>query len=266
MAAYAGSVEAELEMKPIDLCDLIRSELGLGYCDGLKPKQIVELGNSKLGRPIVGGDRTVKEEAASLRAAIRKLPPRFWDPDIAVAKNSNPQSLVAWLVAKPASAGGFAGVVACSQGAKMIDTKTIHTSGGCEIDGFSVLQRPGAYSTVDHDMVELQKLFKNDRNALKIGDCAFQVQERAQPEKAQTTILGRSNKCNARFVGLLTPKWMAVGLYHFSSTEAEALTFALFEEFRKEAFSAAPVVPPPQAVQEAAPVAPVAAAAEEPAS
>jgi len=171
--------EAEHEMKPIDLTDLIRKELDLGHCDDMKPKAIVELANSKIGHQSLGGAATVKEEAAACRAAIRQLPPRFWDPDMSITKASPPADLVAWLTAKPASAGGFCAAVACSViSPKSIDTRTVIISGPCDIDGSSVLRHRGQFTTIDHECEEVLKLFRSDRTADKIGDVSFHVTER----------------------------------------------------------------------------------------
>ena len=231
-------------MKPVDLTDLIRKELDLGHCDGLKPKQIVELANAKLGRALLGGDKTVKNECSACRKAIRTLPPRFWDPEINVSKGAaTPASLVAWLSAKPASAGGFAGVVACSiVNAKSADTRTMVISGSCTIDGSSILRGQGQFSSLDHEATEFSKFFRNERTAEKIGDEAFHVVDRLQPDKGQTIMHTKSTKGRARAVGLLTPKWMVIGIYAFTNGPDEAETLALLEALRTEAFSVKPVV------------------------
>jgi hypothetical protein len=236
------NAEAEHEMKPIDITDLIRKELDLGPCDGMKPKDIVALANSKIGIQLLGGDKTVKEEASHCRGAIRQLPPRFWNPEISVNKNSTPTELVAWLMAKPSSCGGFCGAVACNViNAKSIDTRSVVISGPLDIESMSLLRRRGGFSTIDHECEEISKLFRSEATATKIGDATFHVTQRSQPDKGQNSMLCASTKIHARFASLLTPKWMLIGIYQFTSSPDEAETLALLESLRVEAFSCTPI-------------------------
>ncbi len=103
------------------------------------------------------------------------------------------------------------------------------------------------------------RLFRSERNAEKIGDCTFLVQERLQPAPGQMLMLAKSNKCNARFAALLTPKWLLLGLYNFSAS-TEGSTLAILDELRKEAFSS-PAVPQPPIGETAEGSAPTTAAA-----
>lgn len=242
------SVEMEEAMKPLDICELIKAELSLGECEGMKPKAVIEMAQQKLGLE-PSTEKTAKEESQRCRAAIRLLPPRFWNPDISVSRGSSPSSLISWLLAKPASAGGFAAAVACvCISNKAIDTKSVTSGGSGMIDGFSILRASGSYNTIDHEMDCIARLFRSERNAEKIGDCTFIVQDRLQPAPGQMLMLAKSNKCNAKFAALLTPKWMLLGLYNFCAT-TESDTLALLEELRKEAFSTA--APQSAAVPEA---------------
>jgi hypothetical protein len=53
-------------------------------------------------------------------------------------------------------------------------------------------------------------------------------------------MLCASTKIHARFASLLTPKWMLIGIYQFTSSPDEAETLALLESLRVEAFSEKP--------------------------
>jgi hypothetical protein len=235
MSACVGA-EADATMKPIDLVALLKVELDLGRCDDLLPKHIIELANEKLSRlPIEGA--SVKDEAVSCRAVVRGLPASFWTPDT-VRGGSNPQELVDRILAKPATAGGFAAAVACKViNPKTIDTRSVVWGGALSIDGFSILRSRGAYCTTEAEMESFAKLFKTERNAEKLGDCTFLVSDRSQPAPGQMLMLAKANKCNAKIAALYTPKFCLLAVYQFVDASAEADTLAFLEAMRKEAFS-----------------------------
>jgi hypothetical protein len=238
--------EAEIELKPYELANLLATELNLkdnndnadheNDLDSMKPKDIVALANKRLGIHELGGEATVKEEARHSRATVRGLPSRFWTP-LRVRNGSSLEELLQRLLAKPASAGGFSCAMAAEViSSKNIDTKSIVSQGGATaFDGFDILRPSGAYSTLDHDLSNLFKLFRSAGTSERIGDCSFAVQERTQPCKGQVVMTAKATKCTARYVALLTPKWLLVGVYqHVGSVEAEDATLALFEELRLE--------------------------------
>jgi hypothetical protein len=235
MSACVGA-EADATLKPYDLAALLKVELDLGRCNDLLPKQIIELANEKLSRlPVEGA--SVKDEAVSCRAVVRALPASFWTPDT-VRGGSKPQELVDRILAKPATAGGFASAVACTVlNPKAIDTRSVVWGGALSVDGFSILRPRGAYCTTESEMGAFAKLFKTERSAEKLGDCTFLVNDRSQPAPGQTLMLAKANKCDAKIAALYTPKWCLLAVYQFVDASAEAHTLALLEAMRKEAFS-----------------------------
>mmetsp|Transcript_8787 Transcript_8787/g.14600 ORF Transcript_8787/g.14600 Transcript_8787/m.14600 type:complete len:237 (-) Transcript_8787:321-1031(-) len=229
--------DVDATMKPIDLAALLKVELDLGRCDDLLPKDIVELANEKLSRQPVEG-ANVKDEAVACREAVRALPISYWSSAV-VTKGSNPQEILDRILAKPATAGGFACAVACTvMSPKDIDQRTAVWGGAYTIDGFGVLRPPGAYCTTEHEMSALAKLFKSKKPSEKLGDCTFLVTDRSQPAPGQMLMLCKSNKCNAKLAGLYTPKWCVLAVYHFVDAATEAGTLAVLEEMRIEAFGA----------------------------
>lgn len=241
------TAEAEVALKPFQLANLLRSELELVIDDNdndnnhggeIKPKDIVALAWAKLGEN--NGSLTtdnVKDNARAARAMVRSLKANFWT-DIKARNGTEMKDLLHRLLAKPTSAGGFAAGIACTCfGAKNIDTKNIHAQGISSIDGFTVLRGPGAYITLDHEMEMLYKLFKSSHvDVCKIGDTTFRVEERTQPYKGQDLLTAKATKCDARFVALLTPRWLLVGLYQYvvNSNETNAAILQLFEDLRLE--------------------------------
>jgi hypothetical protein len=226
------TAEAEINLKPYEIANLLRAELDIE--DDVKPKEIVVLANKVLGRD--GGDASVKEELMAARAVVRSLPAEKWT-DIK-AKGASTEELLDRLLAKPASAGGFAAAVACKcLSPKNIDTRSVISKGVSSIDGFQVLRGAGSFNSLDHEMTCIQKLFKTERPAEKIGDVTFKVEERTQPSPGQILMTAKASKCEARFVALLTPKWLLLGMYQFAGGASEAETLQLFETLRLEALS-----------------------------
>jgi hypothetical protein len=233
-ACIDAKKEIELELKPYDLCKLIANELDLE--NDCKPKELIALANEKLGREPQGGDASVKEEARAVRQVIRDLPPSFWGEETVGKGNSSPENLVTRLLLKPATAGGFCSGVACRRlPNKAVDTKTVFSQGALSIDGFSVLPSPGQYSKLDFEMENIAQLFGTMRDAVALGHCTFIVQSREQVAPGSSVMTCKANKCSARLIALLTPKFCLVGLYNFSGPEAEAKTLGLFEDLRVEA-------------------------------
>ena len=231
--------EAEIALKPFQLANLLRSELDLledhDDDEDTKPKDIVALAWVKLGLKNDALTENVKDNARAARAIVRSLNATFWT-DRKARGGTDMNDLLDRLLAKPASAGGFAAGIACTCiGTKNIDTKNIHSKGVGAIDGFTVLRSAGAYATLDHEMEILYKLFRSQADACKIGDTTFRVEERTQPYKGQDVLTAKATKCDARFVALLTPKWLLVGLYqHVVDNETDAAILKLFEDLRLE--------------------------------
>lgn len=234
------TAEAEVALKPFQLANLLRSELDL-FPDGdggeeeAKPKDIVALAWANLGLESGSLTENVKDNARAARAVVRSLKSDFWT-DKKARGGMEMKDLLDRLLAKPASAGGFSAGIACTCiGNKNIDTKNIHSKGIGVIDGFTVLRGAGAYMTLDHEMEILYKLFRSHSDACKIGDTTFRVEERTQPYKGQDLLTAKATKCDARFVALLTPKWLLVGLYqHVVENETDAAILQLFEDLRLE--------------------------------
>jgi hypothetical protein len=242
--AMCITAEAEVALKPFQLANLLRSELELLPDDDdkdseeAKPKDIVALAWAKLGQDNGALTENVKDNARAARAIVRSLKANFWT-DRKARGGTEMKDLLDRLLAKPASAGGFAAGIACTcigGNNKNIDTKNIHSKGIGAIDGFTVLRGPGAYATLDHDMEVLFKLFRSQADACKIGDTTFRVEQRTQPYKGQDLLTAKATKCEARFVALLTPKWLLVGLYQHVvvDNETNAAIFQLFEDLRLE--------------------------------
>jgi hypothetical protein len=238
----AACVDAlmEMKMKPFELCRLICAELSLESSDDQKPKEIVALANQKLNRePALssssGETMTVKEEAQAVRQAIRDRPPSFWGEQ-KVAGNSSPEAFVTRLLLKPPSAGGFCSAVAIKRlKNKCIDMKTCFSHGALTIDGFPVLPSPGQYSTLDNEIKSVTLLFSTKRPSTKFSHCVFMVSSREQLGGGASLLWCKANKCSARFVSLLTPKFCLVAFYNHAGPESEAKTLGLFEEVRLEA-------------------------------
>lgn len=222
----------ELEMKPYELCKLICAELSIASYDE-KPKEIVDMANTKLER--TSGDGTVKEEAQAVRHAIRNLPPSFWGSE-KVTSSSSPDELVTRLLLKPASAGGFCTAAACKRLAKnAIDTKSIFEKGAVAIDGFPILASPGQYTTLDSELKRMALLFGANTDAIKFQSTVFSVVSREQVTPGSSVITCKANKCSARLVSLLTPRFCLVGFYNYAGAEEETKTLSLLEDLRLEA-------------------------------
>lgn len=258
MAACVDAT-AEIEMKPFELCQLICAELSLET--GGKPKDICAEANKVLGRSSssASGDgdaatngaataATVKEDAVAIRAAIRELPPSFWggggDTEDHVVvdgggghHHNSPEALVARLLRKPATAGGFCSGVACRRllKNKCVDTKSIYSRGAVQIDGFGILPSPGLYSSLEHEMENLALLFTSKQDSTKFSHAVFVAYSREQVVPGASVLLCKANKCNARLAALLTPKFCLVGFYNYAGPDCEAKTLDLFEDLRKEA-------------------------------
>jgi hypothetical protein len=217
----------ELEMKPLELCKLICLELSLDNIG--TPKEIVE--------PLVPlAGRTVKQEACAVRQVIRDLSPSFWGQETVGKGKSSPEALVQRLLLKPATAGGFCSGLACKRlPNKSVDSKSVVTQGARIIDGFSVLPAPGQYSNLDFEMENIAQSCGTKRDAVALKDCTFIVQSREQVAPGSSLMLCKANKCSARLVALLTPKFCLVGLYNFAGPDAEANILCLFEDLRLEA-------------------------------
>jgi hypothetical protein len=178
---------------------------------------------------------TVKEEAQAVRQAIRDLPPSFWG-ETKVSGNSSPEAFVTRLLLKPPSAGGFCSAVASKRlKNKCIDFKSIFIHGALDIDGFPVLPPPGQYSTVENELKTVASLFSTKQNSTKFSHCVFMVSSREHLGGGASLLWCRANKCSARFVSLLTPKFCLVAFYNHAGPESEAKTLGLFEEVRLEA-------------------------------
>ena len=228
-------LEDELNLKPIDLCPLLRTELKLGPCYDLKPKAIVELANTKLSRETIEG-ASVKDECLACRASIRTLPPSFWSEN-KVRSNSTPEELLERILAKPCTAGGFCSAVTCKViNPKAIDNNTVVWGGALNIDGFTVLRSPGQFCTTAVECKNFQKLVRSEKNNEKLGDTTFHMVDKSQPVGGQTLLLMKSNKCSARLAALFTPKFGIVALYHFVDTAHEEITLSILEDMRVEAF------------------------------
>ena len=237
------TAEAEINLKAWEVGDLLRKELNLPECndagDLLKPKEILVLAKERLGSAAAALDdepSTVKEELRATRAVVRRLPAAFWtDDETKIRLGSSNDELLTRILYKPATAGGFATAIACRcLKPNVINTKSIDSRGAPVIDGFTVLRGAGAYCTLDSEMESLGKAFRTERDCEKIGDCTFRIQERTQPAPGQVVMTGKGTKCEARFVGLLTPKWCLVAIFQHAGPEAEEETTKIFEDMRLE--------------------------------
>jgi len=238
------TAEAEINLKAYEIGDILRKELDLPECndegDLLKPKEILALANETLGN-VAESDAssittTVKEQLRATRELVRRLPAdKFWAMAIKIRPGSSNDELLTRILAKPATAGGFVAAIACRcLKPNVIDTKSIESRGAGVIDGYTVLRGPGAYCTIDSEMESIGKLFRTERDAQKIGDCTFRIQDRSQPSPGQVVMIGKANKCEARFIALLTPKWCLVGIFRHGGPEAEEITMNAFEQMRLE--------------------------------
>jgi len=237
--------EAEVSLKAYEVGDVLRKELDLPECndegDLLKPKEILALATIKLVDFVAAGGEgseesssTVKEKLRAVRATVRRLPANFWGT-AKIRSGSTNDELLARILAKPATAGGFAAAIACRcLRPNVVDTRSIESRGAGIIDGFAVLRGPGAYCTIDSEMENIGKLFRTERDAEKIGDCTFRILDRNQPAPGQVVMSGKATKCEARFIALLTPKWCLVGIFRHAGNEAEIETMKVFEGMRQE--------------------------------
>jgi hypothetical protein len=226
----------EMELKPFELCRLICTELSLQSYDD-KPKDICALANKTLSREASPEDgASVKEEARAIRKVIRNLDPAFWGEE-KVTSGSSPEALVTRLLLKPASAGGFCTGAACKRLAKNgIDTKSIFSKGPVSIDGFSIMASPGQYTTLDHELSEMAKLFGDKAKSITFNTTVFSLTSREQVTPGSSVITCKANKCNARLAALLTPKFLLIGFYNYNgSPEGETKTLSLLEDLRLEA-------------------------------
>jgi len=239
------TAEAEINLKAYEIGDLLRKELDLPECNDegelLKPKEILVLANEALGSEVAmtesdaSSTTTVKEQLRATRAVVRNLPNQFWAMETKIRLGSSNEELLTRILAKPATAGGFVAAIACRcLKPNVINTKSIEARGAGIIDGFTVLRGPGAYCTIDSEMESIGKLFRTERDAQKIGDCTFRIQNRSQPSPGQVVMTGKANKCEARFIALLTPKWCLVGIFRHVGPEAEEITMDVFEQMRLE--------------------------------
>jgi len=248
MAACVTS-EAEINLKAYEIGDILRKELYLPECNNkdelLKPKEILALAIETLGSVAAAAEpdesssattTTVKEQLRATRELVRRLPSdKFWATSTKIRLGSSNEELLTRILAKPATAGGFVTAIACRcLKPNVIDTKSIESRGAGIIDGFTVLRGPGAYCTIDSEMESIGKLFRTERDAQKIGDCTFRIQDRSQPSPGQVVMMGKANKCEARFVALLTPKWCLVGIFRYVGSETEEITMSVFEQMRLE--------------------------------
>jgi hypothetical protein len=225
----------EMELKPFELCRLICAELSLQSYDD-KPKDICALANKTLSREASPEDgASVKDEARAIRRVIRDLPPSFWG-DEKVTSGSSAEALVTRLLLKPASAGGFCTGTACKRLPKNIDTKSIFSKGPVSIDGFSIMASPGQYTTLDHELSEMAKLFGDKAKSITFNTTVFSLISREQVTPGSSVITCKANKCNARLAALCTPKFLLIGFYNYNgSPEGEAKTLSLLEDLRLEA-------------------------------
>jgi hypothetical protein len=173
----------------------------------------------------------------AIRQAIRDLPPSFWGEEKVGNGNSSPDALVARLLLKPASTGGFCSGVACKRMLKTkgCDMKSIVSQGALDIDGFNILTSPGQYSTLDIEMETITLLFGSKQNSTKFSRTVFMVTSREQVAPGKTILQCKANKCNARLAALITPKFCLVGFYNYIGPESELKTLAIFEDIRLEA-------------------------------
>jgi hypothetical protein len=253
MMATCVTSDAEKELKPFELANLLRVELDLPeyIVDDdhlLKPKEIGALANARLDRSSTAisinpttneSSSSVKEELQAIRAVVRDLSPSFWT-DHKARSGSKMEDLLTRLLAKPATAGGFAaGIAAPCLKPNVIDTNSVVSRGAGSIDGVTILRSAGAYSVVDSEMKNIAKAFRTGSDAEKIGDCLFRIQERTQPSPGQAVMTAKASKCDARFVALLTRKWCLIGLFRHAGPESEAATMQLFEDLRLEVLAKA---------------------------
>jgi hypothetical protein len=227
----------ELELKPFELCKLICAELSLDCYDD-KPKDICLVANKTLQRDVAEA-ATVKEEARAIRKVIRNLPSSFWGDadDEKLTSSSSPEALTYKLLLKPATAGGFCTAIACKRLARSgIDTKSIASKGVLSIDGFSVLASPGQYSTLDNELMNMSMLFGAKTDSITFNSTVFSVTSREQVTPGSSVITCKANKCGARLVSLLTPKFCLVGFYNYAGTvEEDTKTLSILEDLRLEA-------------------------------
>lgn len=225
----------EVELKPFELCRLICTELALESYDD-KPKDICALANKTLSREASPEGTSVKDEARAIRQVIRNLPPSFWG-DEKVTSGSSSEALVTRLLLKPASAGGFCTGAACKRLAKNgIDTKSIFNKGPVSIDGFSIMASPGQYTTLDHELSEMAKLFGSEGKSITFNTTVFSLTSREQVAPGSSVVTCKANKCNARLMALLTPKILLIGFYNYNGNpEGETKTLSLLEDLRLEA-------------------------------
>jgi len=241
MATACLTAEAEINLKAYEIGDILRKELDLPECDDngdlLKPKEILALANTKLGNEADGSDSSssVKDKLRATRAVVRRLPANFWIASTKIRLGSSNDELLTRILAKPATAGGFAAAIACRcLKPYVVNTKAIESRGTGIIDGFTVLRGAGAYCTIDSEMESIGKLFRTEQDAQKIGDCTFRVMDRIQPAPGQAIMTGKGTKCEARFIALLTPKWCLVGIFRHAGPEGEEQTMKVVEQMRLE--------------------------------
>jgi hypothetical protein len=255
------SAEDEKEMKPMQMCEVLISELDLGVSKldlefgDVKPKAAVEKAAEKLGIQLLEGS-SVKEQACAVRAQLRGLPASFFwgggEPEPESEGGSEPvssgtcdvealkeksQAILDMLLAKPASAGGFAsGIVGVGvkggQTAKGIDTHTVVAGGATHLDTQQVIMAGGQRSEVEHESLEMSRLFKSKKPSTRVGELTFHVEEREQlvPGTMRMKLMSTINK--AKMVSLLTPHFIVIGMYEFSSAPHEEHILALMEELR----------------------------------
>jgi len=235
------TAEAEINLKAYEIGDILRKELNLPECNAddnlLKPKEILALAEERMSLTPTPSESTVtvKDQLRTVRGHVRALPSSFWNNDT-IRPNSSNDDLLTRILSKPTTAGGFACAIACRcLKPNVADTKSIASRGTGIIDNFTVLRSAGAYCTIDGEMESLVKLFRSERDAIKIGDATFLIQERSQPTPGQVVMRGKANKCEARFISLLTPKFCLVGFFRHAGPEAEEQILGLFEELRLEA-------------------------------
>eukprot|EP00656_Telonema_subtile_P049729 TRINITY_DN6252_c0_g1_i3.p1 TRINITY_DN6252_c0_g1~~TRINITY_DN6252_c0_g1_i3.p1 ORF type:complete len:228 (-),score=53.00 TRINITY_DN6252_c0_g1_i3:2-685(-) len=217
-----------------DRCDLLVLELDLDrdLTYDMKPKEIVALSNDRLGRDQLPEDVTreqVAAEARSIRGFLRMQPAEFFLREEFTEDYTPNDIMIARLLAKPASLGGFATAAAFGVvSTKAIDTKGIVSGGAVSVDGSPILPSAGFNSSLDHDMETLFRLFKSAKAAEKIGDTTFSVTEREQVRPGTMLLTGKSGKCSAKLAAILTPKMCYLGVYEFAGRESEEATMELF--------------------------------------
>ena len=260
MAYCCIDATREVDLKPIDLSRLISAELSLAdnddYNPSMKPKDVLAMARVVLLQrnvtlpPI---ETSVRDDARAIRRIIRSLPLSFWVSDdgqdkdnntVRLTSNSSPEGLVARLLLKPPSSGGFCTAVACRRLVKnrAVDTKSVYSHGSFSIDGFSILPHPGQYSTLDTEMEQVPLVLSSQRAVLKFNHTVFTIQ--SPPDRRDDDSVpiapgcslfhANANKCSARLVAYITPKSCLVGFYHFAGPESELQTWKLLDELRLE--------------------------------